>query len=89
MGGEKAWVFGCVVRAEAQQQALRTPNTHTHINTQRDDTENTPVVTYILSHALYTHTSVSLLRFHRSKRPMPSTAAKIAGCTGDHMTSYT
>lgn len=34
-------------------------------------------------------TSVSLLRFQRSKRPIPSTQAKSAGCTGDHMTSYT
>lgn len=34
-------------------------------------------------------TSVSLLRFQRSRRPIPSTQAKSAGCTGDHMTSYT
>lgn len=32
-------------------------------------------------------TSVSLFRFHRSRRPIPSTQAKSAGCTGDHMTS--
>lgn len=34
-------------------------------------------------------TSVSLLRFHRSNRPTPSTQANRAGCVGDHMTSYT
>lgn len=32
-------------------------------------------------------TSVSLFKFHRSRRPMPSTAAKSEGCTGDHITS--
>lgn len=34
-------------------------------------------------------TSVSLLRFHRSRCPTPSTQANRAGCVGDHMTSYT
>ena len=34
-------------------------------------------------------TSVSLLRFQRSSRPVPSTAAKRAGCCGDQAQSYT
>ncbi len=33
--------------------------------------------------------SVSFIRFQRSKRPLPSTHAYTAGCTGDHATSYT
>lgn len=60
-GREKSWMFGCVVRAEAQQQALRTPN----INTQRDDTQTTPItacISYIHTHAhtyrVCTHLSV-------------------------------
>ena len=32
-------------------------------------------------------TSVSLLRFHKSSLPMPSTQAKRAGWVGDHITS--
>lgn len=34
-GREKAWVFGCVVRAEPRQQALRTSNAHAHQHTKR------------------------------------------------------
>ncbi len=84
-GREKARVFARAVRT--QQQAPR-KQTNTHIHPQRNDTKSTPTLPYIPTHT-HTHTSVSLLRFHRSKRPMPSTAAKMAGCTGDHMTSYT
>lgn len=46
---EKTWLFGCAVQAEAQQQALRTPNTHT--TTRRTNT--TPVIhppTHTLAH---------------------------------------
>lgn len=32
-------------------------------------------------------TSVSALRFHKSRRPVPSTAANSAGCCGDQATS--
>lgn len=32
-------------------------------------------------------TSVSLFRFHRSRRPARSTQANSAGCVGDHMES--
>ena len=35
------------------------------------------------------YTSVSLLRFHRSRRPAISTQANRAGCVGDHIASYT
>lgn len=91
-GREKSWMFGCVVRAEAQQQALRTPNTRTSTHkemTHKPHPSRPVLATFTHTHTEYAHTSVSLLRFHRSRRPMPSTAANMAGCTGDHMTSYT
>lgn len=56
-GREKAWLFGW---AEPRQQALRTLNTHAH--QQRDDTENTPIMTYILSLTRTpTHTHLSVV----------------------------
>lgn len=57
-GREKSWMFGCVVRAEAQQQALRTPNTRT--STHKEMTHKPHPSRPVL--ATFTHTHAHTYR---------------------------
>lgn len=56
---------------------------------EKTQTDSTSPKLLLLVSTTVIITSVSLFRFHRSRRPARSTQANIAGCVGDHMESLT